>query len=109
MIVALSGYAGSGKDSVADVFVQDYGFTKLAFAQPIKDALWALNPALEFNGFELVFLQMLVTDPKNDEQWREAKDWPYETRDLLQVESLFGIGLVKTFGLICFSRRLTLK
>lgn len=36
MIVGVCGQAGSGKDSVADIFVRLYGFTKVALADPIK-------------------------------------------------------------------------
>jgi len=42
IVIGLSGLAGSGKDTVADHLVHHYGFLKLAFAQPLKDALTAL-------------------------------------------------------------------
>lgn len=35
-IVGLLGLAGSGKDTVADLLVQEHGFAKLAFADPLK-------------------------------------------------------------------------
>lgn len=35
-IVALDGATGSGKDTTADVLVRDFGFTKVAFADPLK-------------------------------------------------------------------------
>jgi hypothetical protein len=37
MILAISGQANSGKDSVADVFTSNYGFKKLALADPFKE------------------------------------------------------------------------
>lgn len=43
-MIGLSGYARSGKDTVADFLVSDHGFTKVSFAQPMRDALYALNP-----------------------------------------------------------------
>ena len=52
MIIGLSGYAGSGKDTVADYLVNDKGFVRVAFADAIKEALRRLNPILE-NGFTL--------------------------------------------------------
>jgi hypothetical protein len=35
-IIALTGAAGSGKDTVADLLVKHAGFTKLAFADPLR-------------------------------------------------------------------------
>lgn len=43
MIVGLSGYARSGKDSVAEILVNDYGFTRLAFADAIRDMLYDMD------------------------------------------------------------------
>lgn len=44
MIIALSGYGGSGKDSVADVLVEEYGFKRYAWADTLRLAAAALNP-----------------------------------------------------------------
>lgn len=49
IFVGLSGYAGAGKDSVADILVRDYGFTKMAFATPIKDKVEILDPILGYH------------------------------------------------------------
>lgn len=35
-IIALAGYAGTGKDTVADLLVMHFGFTKLAFADALR-------------------------------------------------------------------------
>ena len=37
MIILLSGYRGSGKDTAASYLVNHYGFTRLAFADALKD------------------------------------------------------------------------
>lgn len=37
LIWALSGWRNSGKDTTADLLVQEYGFTKLSFAAKLKD------------------------------------------------------------------------
>ena len=52
MIIGLTGYARSGKDTVASILVEDYGFTRVAFADPIRDLLLKINPILE-NGYRL--------------------------------------------------------
>lgn len=53
MLLALAGAAGSGKDSIADVLANEFGYTKLAFAEPLR-SLALLNPvyanSLEING-----------------------------------------------------------
>ena len=52
MIIVLTGYARSGKDSVAKVLVEQYEFTRVAFADKIKDLLVEMDPILE-NGHRL--------------------------------------------------------
>ena len=37
MIIALSGFKGSGKDELASYLVKKYGFTRTSFADPLKD------------------------------------------------------------------------
>ena len=46
LVVGLSGYKQAGKDSVADILVRDYGFTKMAFADPIKEMVRDLDPLI---------------------------------------------------------------
>jgi ectoine hydroxylase-related dioxygenase (phytanoyl-CoA dioxygenase family) len=43
-IIGLSGYARSGKDEAAKVLVEEFGFTRVAFADKLRDFLYALNP-----------------------------------------------------------------
>lgn len=42
MIIGIVGFAGSGKGTVSDILVRDHGFTKLSFADPVKDAVAAI-------------------------------------------------------------------
>jgi hypothetical protein len=42
MIIGLVGFIGSGKGTVADILVNDYGFKKESFANPLKDAVSAI-------------------------------------------------------------------
>jgi hypothetical protein len=39
MIIAVHGFKQSGKDTLADLLVKEYGFKKVAFADKLKDAL----------------------------------------------------------------------
>ena len=46
-IIGLSGYARSGKDEAAKVLVEEFGFIRVAFADKLRDFLYALNPIVE--------------------------------------------------------------
>lgn len=79
-VIALTGYAGVGKDTVADILVRDHGYTKLSFADKVKELLLAVNPWIivpEFGG--TARLQALI----NTMGWHKAKRYP-EVRRLLQ-------------------------
>ncbi len=76
MIIGLSGYAQSGKDTVAELLCLNYSFKRISFALPIRDAVFTLNPLLGDNS--------RVEDLVNEYGWEVAKSNP-EVRRLLQV------------------------
>lgn len=76
MIIGLSGYAQSGKDTVAKYLVEKHGFERVAFADPIRNLLWDMNPILK----EDFRLQGVV----NAYGWDVAKTQFPEVRRLLQ-------------------------
>jgi len=39
MLIGVVGFAGSGKGTVADILIRDYNFTKISFADSVKDAV----------------------------------------------------------------------
>lgn len=43
-IIALSGYARSGKDEAAKALVEEHGFVQVAFADKLREVLYALDP-----------------------------------------------------------------
>lgn len=45
-LIALTGYAQSGKSTIANHLVEKHGFTRLSFAAPLKRMLWTLDPIL---------------------------------------------------------------
>lgn len=45
-VIGLAGYAQVGKDTVANLLVEDYGFERLAFADALRDMLYALDPMI---------------------------------------------------------------
>lgn len=90
MIIGLSGYAQSGKDTVAQVLVDNYGFTRVAFADKIREFLYEMNPLIQVVGFEPIYLKEIV-DSKG---WEVAKQNPH-VRVALQKA---GVSARKTFG-----------
>ncbi len=43
-VVGLIGYARSGKDTVADYMVKEYGYTKISYASKLKELVAAIDP-----------------------------------------------------------------
>jgi dephospho-CoA kinase len=86
MIIGLTGYARSGKDTVANILVKDYGFTRIAFADPIRELLVEVDTILE-NGHRL-------SSTLDEYGWEVAKAKP-EVRRLLQE---LGVGARKILG-----------
>ena len=82
MIIGLSGYAQSGKDTVAELLCLNYGFTRVAFADGIRDAIYRLNPYIINDG--LGDGDWRVADDVDEHGWEMAKQHP-EVRRLLQV------------------------
>ena len=80
MIIGLSGFARSGKDTVADILVENHGFVKMSFADPMRDALLRLNPLIQLrNGPSLPLAQALRVYT-----WDELKSVSTDIRGLLQ-------------------------
>jgi hypothetical protein len=76
MIVGLSGYARSGKDTVAELLCLNYDYKRVSFADPMREALYVLSPRID----SIVRLSEYV----DDYGWDTAKQNP-EVRRLLQV------------------------
>jgi hypothetical protein len=71
-IIGLCGLIGSGKGTVADILVKNYNFTKISFADKLKDAV-----AVMF-GWDR---QMLEGDTVESRVWREEVDF-FWTREM---------------------------
>jgi hypothetical protein len=80
-IIALSGYGTCGKDSVADILVNEYGFVKYAWADTLRLAAEALNPiiACGVDGEEIRY-----NDALSDYGYNTAKSLFPEFRTVLQ-------------------------
>ena len=85
MIIGLSGYAQSGKDEVASILVESYGFTRVAFADKIRELLYEMNP-----NFHDTLLQQAV----DREGWDEVK----KDQSVRRMMQNLGVGVRKLFG-----------
>ncbi|MEU7278632.1 hypothetical protein AB0A69_07560 [Streptomyces sp. NPDC045431] len=78
-VLALGGYAYAGKDSVAQVLVERYGYTRIAFADAVRDVLEAMNPLVP-TPYGAVNLAWVLKDVG----WDVAKREYPEVRRLMQ-------------------------
>lgn len=76
-LIGLTGYAQSGKDTLASILVEKYGYSRIAFADKIRDFLYGINPMVGCSPTG--YLQDLV----NLVGWDKAKQEP-QVRRLLQ-------------------------
>lgn len=74
MIIGISGYIGSGKDTVADYLTTFKGFKRMSYAGPLKDAVASI-----FNWDR----DMLEGTTKSSREWRDQVDpWWAERLDI---------------------------
>lgn len=84
-LVAFSGYARAGKDEAAKA-LEVLGFQRVAFADKLREVLYALNPVVDYyRSFEYtgpIYVQNVI----DEHGWNGYKETPYgpEIRRLLQ-------------------------
>ena len=78
MIIGFLGKSGSGKDTCCDYLVRNYGYTKMTFAKPLKDAVGIL--------FDLSHDQLYSKKEVIDKRWNKSP------RELLQY---FGTDVIR--------------
>ena len=64
-VIAICGFIGSGKDTVADFLVNDFGYKRMSFAGTLKDAVAAV-----FSWDR----ELLEGKTKEGREWRETVD-----------------------------------
>lgn len=83
-VLGLTGFAGSGKSTVANYLVEAHGFTRLSFAAPLKKMLRTLDPLIGGQYGESHRLSELFE--VHDEAYiKTIPQWGTEYRRLLQV------------------------
>lgn len=90
MIIGLTGYAQSGKDTVASLLVEHYGYTRVAFADKIRELLYETDPPFPMEDGKVVGLRNLI----DIYGWDSAKQNQL-VRSMLQN---LGVGARNIFG-----------
>lgn len=80
MLIGLSGVARSGKDTAAEYLVTKKNFVRVAFADPLREALYRLNPVIEVSGLPGIRLAQMV----DIAGWEAVKGGSSDVRGLLQ-------------------------
>lgn len=89
MLIGLTGKKQSGKDTAADWLVRRFGFTKIAFADPVRKMAYDINPIVgahvDFEGNTVTGVQYVYLREMIDEYgWDKAKVLCREIRRFLQ-------------------------
>lgn len=90
MLIGLKGYKGVGKDTVADYLVSKHGYTKMAFADKLKDAVAGLFGISrqqvdhykdnQGNSIDLVEVHLDISVPSR----KHASEYVFTWREFLQ-------------------------
>lgn len=82
MKIGITGYAKSGKDVLADILVEDFGFLKVNMSDPLDHYLRILNPIIEQCGCGCQY-ELRYDDMRNKNSYVKCKEHD-EVRTLLQ-------------------------
>jgi hypothetical protein len=90
MIIGLSGYARSGKDTVAQILIDQYGYERVAFADALRTFVYDANPIVSSVGNELINLKTVV----DRDGWDESK----KISGVRQILQTAGLAARMSFG-----------
>ncbi len=79
-MVGFAGPQGSGKNTCGKILAQSYGYIQMAFANPVRAGLYALNPLIEADNGIVARLQTVV----DQIGWDSAKRGSKDLRGLMQ-------------------------
>lgn len=85
-VIGLTGLARSGKDTVGAMLVARHGFTRVSFADGVREAALALDPLIKIPSGDTVRLSHVV----DFYGWDEAKAIPEVRRTLQRIGSEAG-------------------
>ena len=83
--IGLTGFPGSGKNSLAEILVKKHGFTAVSFADPIREALLGLDPIVDIEKYD----RQMALFPYERLSWLvETYGWEQAKRDYPDVRRL---------------------
>jgi hypothetical protein len=83
-LIGLLGHKRAGKDTFASRLIEEHGYARVAFADPLKEAALALDPIVyTFVGGPYDGVQYRLADLVAQRGWERAKEYP-EARRILQ-------------------------
>lgn len=91
-LIGLCGFARAGKDTVGHILVERHGFTRVAFADPLKQLAAAVDPVLDVEDGNRI---RRYTDTLTAEGEAYVKDAYPEYRRFLQA---LGLGVRQVLG-----------
>jgi hypothetical protein len=77
--IGLSGWAKSGKDTIANYLVENHGYRRVSFADPMREALIRLDPKIPFYGADISLSTAVRLIG-----WEDLKRENPDVRELLQ-------------------------
>jgi hypothetical protein len=85
-LIGIAGYAGAGKDTLADLLVEHFSFVKIAFADPMREIAAAINPIVGVMGTDNPSEDEIIrySDALEFHGYTEAKALYPEMRQFLQ-------------------------
>jgi len=94
--IGLTGLARSGKDTAASWLVDHHGFTRFAFADIMKDAVYTLDPLVEVSDpgdLDGLHMHARLAQVVDTYGWEGAKEYPDVRRLLQRFGTEMGRGL----------------
>jgi dephospho-CoA kinase len=82
-VIGLTGYAQTGKDTVGEILVRDHGFKRVAFADAVRECVYALNPLIPTLFGQGFAQHESLQDAVDRDGWEDTKKNP-AVRALLQ-------------------------
>ena len=82
-LIGLTGYATAGKDEFADRLVEEFGYHKLSFADPMYEMAVILNPTVKCIDAYGMEYKALLSDVVDEYGWTKAKRFA-DVRSFLQ-------------------------
>jgi hypothetical protein len=85
-VIGLAGYARTGKDTAAAYFIENHGYKRMSFADPIREALKRLNPRVQVQGLGAISIDAILrlTEKTGKNGWEFLKEYSPDIRGLLQ-------------------------